>query len=331
MIWSSWAPSPDGKHPGIGEIIQRPFHPIPLALATGLCLISVLLTFVRWYILVRAQELPFTLPDALRLGLIGYFLNTFLPGSIGGDILKAAFIAREQSRRTVAVATVLLDRAVGLWGLCWLVTLLGGVFWLRGDLAGEEGKPLEAILFISASIVGASVVGWFLLGFLPPHRAERFAGRLRRLPTVGHAMSEFWRAIWMYRRKGKSVALALLLALVGHLGFVMTFYCAVLTFLEPAEVPSLASHYLIVPVAIAITAGIPTPGGIGGGEAAYGWVYFLIGFPKDNGVLGCFTQRVITWGLGLIGLFVYLRMRPALSKVQAPSVDDHAAQLKVAV
>src|SRR6202023_4279934 len=99
-----------------------------LILAGLVALTSVLVTFVRWYILVRAQDLPFTLPSALRLGMIGYYLSTFLPGAVGGDIIKAAFIAREQSRRTVAVTTVIVDRVIGLVGLIWLVALIGGLF-----------------------------------------------------------------------------------------------------------------------------------------------------------------------------------------------------------
>ena len=89
--------------------------------------LSILITFVRWYILVRAQDLPFSMANAMRLGSIGMYWNTFLPGSIGGDIIKAAFLAREQSRRTAAVATILFDRVVGLCGLFWLITLLGSV------------------------------------------------------------------------------------------------------------------------------------------------------------------------------------------------------------
>ena len=40
---------------------------------------SILLTFTRWFLLVQAQELPFTLMNAIRLGTIGYYFNTFLP------------------------------------------------------------------------------------------------------------------------------------------------------------------------------------------------------------------------------------------------------------
>src|SRR5262249_38520042 len=90
-----------GQEPGIKDVLSRPPHVAPLIAAAGFFSIGLLGTFWRWYVLVRAQDLPFRLSDAFRLGFIGYFFNTFLPGSIGGDFVKAACIAREQSRRTV--------------------------------------------------------------------------------------------------------------------------------------------------------------------------------------------------------------------------------------
>src|SRR5207253_531758 len=73
----------EGHEVGLAGVLQRPIHWHFLALAAAITLASVLLTFVRWYVLVRAQALPFRLVDALRLGMIGYYLNTFLPGAVG--------------------------------------------------------------------------------------------------------------------------------------------------------------------------------------------------------------------------------------------------------
>src|SRR5262249_40872336 len=129
VITSYW--NPPGGH-GLAEVWQKHVvegNPIAwhyLALAFLICLASISLTVVRWCILVRAQALPFTMTNALRLGLVGFFLSTFLPGSVGGDVVKAAFIAREQSRRTVAVATVIMDRALALWALFSLTAMMGG-------------------------------------------------------------------------------------------------------------------------------------------------------------------------------------------------------------
>ncbi len=118
VIWNNWEPKPGSGGVGLKNLFspEREKHWGYYGLAAICAATSITVTFVRWYFLVRAQDLPFTLRDALRLGLVGNFFNIFLPGSVGGDLLKAAFLAREQERRTVAVSTVLIDRGVGLWG-----------------------------------------------------------------------------------------------------------------------------------------------------------------------------------------------------------------------
>jgi uncharacterized protein (TIRG00374 family) len=304
----------------LAELLAKPKRLEPFALACVCTLGALLLTFVRWYILVRAVNLPFTLTNAMRLGLVGYFLSTFLPGSIGGDIAKAAFIAREQKRRTIAVSTVLIDRAVGLWGLCWFVMISGAVFWVSGRLAGQS-EALVRILGFATGIIAVSMAVWVLLGFLPQWRAERFAGRLGRIPKVGHQASEFWRAIWMYRLRGRSFWLAMVLALIGHIGFVLTFYCAARTLFPPEQMPSLAAHFMIVPIGMAVSAIPLTPGGLGFGEAAFGGLYALIGYSFDEGFFAALVQRVITWCIGFLGYLVYLQMRPALRQADVGDVE----------
>ncbi len=317
IIWRNWGEPDDGK--GLAYVWQRHAvqgFPVDLT-AFGLALTcfaaAVLLTFIRWFFLVRAAGLPFRLADGLRLGMIGMFFSTFLPGSIGGDVVKAVFIAREQSRRTVAVATVIIDRAIALWGLFWFVAVIGGVAWAAGFLQGEAERALTSIVVGAAAIVAASAVIWVVLGLLPAQRADRFAGRLERLPKVGHAAAEFWRAVWTYRQQPRVVALAMLIALAGHIGFVLTFHFASRVLWDGAQhVPSALEHFLIVPIGMVIQAVPVFPGGAGIGELGFGGLYKLLKCEMASGVLGSLVQRVIMWILGLAGLFVYMRMRPAL-------------------
>jgi uncharacterized protein (TIRG00374 family) len=320
VVWRNWSPKNETGDPLPGlkdvweaHIIQgQPIHSDFLALAATIGLAAVLLTILRWYFLVRAQGLPFTLMNALRLGLVGFYFSIFLPGSVGGDIIKAAFLARGQSRRTVAVATVILDRVIALWGLIWFVALLGIGFWLTGSFQGEVGARLRTIVLVAAAIIGLSLLFCLLLAVLPARRARRFAMRLSHIPKVGHAAAEFWRAVWMYRRKPRSVLLALVLALIGHVGFVFTFYFSARTLWNADQIPSLWEHFLIVPVGMVIQAVPLFPGGAGIGEAGYGWLYQLLGYPVRSGVLGSLVQRVIFWVWGLAGYLVYLRMKPDL-------------------
>jgi uncharacterized protein (TIRG00374 family) len=306
---------------GLAYVWQRnvirgePIHGGYFLIAFVIGFASTMLTLVRWYILVRAVELPFRIIDAFRLGFIGLFFNNFMPGSVGGDVIKAAFLAREQDRRTVAVATVIMDRAIALWALIWFVALLGAGFWMGGLLVGQGAEPCRKIVMIAWAIITLSVAVWMALGLLPDWRAKRFAGRLEGLPKVGSAVAELWRAVWMYRCRPRAVGGVLLLSWVGHVGFVFLFYCAVLTLWQPdsgEQIPTLAQHFLIVPIGLVIQAAPFFPGGAGIGELGFGLLYQWLGCSEASGVLGSLVQRVINWTLGLFGGLMYLRMRTAL-------------------
>jgi uncharacterized protein (TIRG00374 family) len=353
VIWTNWAPanrkaeaalaagtagmagSPLGPGPlaaaaaavpgradpkGLGYVWDRhvvhgqPIHAGFLLAAFLLYAAAMSITLLRWFLLVRALDLPLRLREALRLGMIGVFFNTLLPGSVGGDIIKAAALARGQSRRTAAVATVIMDRVIALWALVWFVAILGSAFWLAGALEGQAKAASTFIVSVAVVTVVVSVTAWLLLGLLPDARAERFAGRLERLPKVGVSAAEFWRSVWMYRCRQKSVAAVLALSWVGHVGFVVAFYCGahVLWSPELGPVPTLAQHFLLVPIGLVVQALVPTPGGAGGGEWGFGALYVLFKAAEANGVLGSLVQRAMSWVLGLLGFAVFMRMRAGL-------------------
>jgi uncharacterized protein (TIRG00374 family) len=301
--------------PGLIESLRNPLQPGPLLACAAIYLLGVLLTFIRWYILVLAQDLPLTLVNSIRLGLVGFFFSSFLPSAIGGDVVKAAMIAREQQRRTVAVSTVLFDRAIGLWGLIWVVVLLGMLFKLTGNPVLTENSYLRFVVFICSVVIGASLVGWMVLLMLPASRAQIFAGRLEKIPKVGHSLGEFWRATWMYRLKQKSVVVAIIISICSHICFVVAFYYASQIFADPNQpptYPSLSEDFLIVPLGTGLQAIFPTPGGMGAGETGFGYLFTKVGKEAPDGVLTMVAQRTVILILSLLGFVVYLFMKPSL-------------------
>lgn len=338
LLVSNWHIMRDGRDEGLATVLERPFDFWFFLLSFVLCLASTLLTFVRWHILVRAQDLPFTMTSAVRLGFVGTFTSTFLPGSVGGDIIKAAFLCREQQRRTVAVATVLADRLIGLFGLIWVTALLGGVFWSSGQLEEMTSDPeaillLESIIWTAGILAGASIVVWVVVGVAPDRWIAGIGNWLARCPKVGGTLRELWGAVWLYRRHGaRSVILALVLSMVGHIGFFMTFYFAARTVFPGGDIPSFTAHLLIVPVGATVQGVFPAPGGMGGGELIFGLLYRGMGFPAASGVLASLLKRSIDWALGFVGYFVYLGMRsdlPAAPRVEAPDAEKPPANLDV--
>src|SRR5262245_20502086 len=80
----------------LGKIAETPKDWRYLALAVLLIGGASLITFVRWYLLVVAQQFPFRLRDAIRLGFLGLLSNYVMPGSVGGDLVKAGLLCRDQ-------------------------------------------------------------------------------------------------------------------------------------------------------------------------------------------------------------------------------------------
>ena len=88
---------------------------------------------------LTALGLDFRLRDTMRLGALGFALNFVSLGSIGGDLFKAIFAAKDSpGRRTEAVATVVVDRLVGVLMMLTLASVATFfVDWTRRTVADQ--------------------------------------------------------------------------------------------------------------------------------------------------------------------------------------------------
>ena len=68
----------------IHRLIERPKDVGLLTLGFGCLMLATCLSFLRWFLLVRALEIPFTVRDAFRLGFLGYLFNFVGPGADQG-------------------------------------------------------------------------------------------------------------------------------------------------------------------------------------------------------------------------------------------------------
>lgn len=328
VLVKNWDPTFDAdgvqKSPGISGMLRQTPDYAALVAMMLLCAGALAIQYYRWYVLVRALDLPFTLGAAFRLGLVGTCYNVFLPGAVGGDFVKAYYIAHGQpGRRAAAVATVVIDRVIGLFGLLWFSAAVGGAYWLAGDPRIGGNEFLQRIIRVCGILAGLTVAGWVLMGFLPAHRADRFAGRLGRIPKLGKALAEVWYAVWTYRQRPGSVYLTVAMTAVCHVGMVLMYHLATRVFLPPGVEPgTFAEHFVIAPVGFIAQAFFPAPGGVGGGEAIFGYLYTLLGRPDQVGLMGRFTLRAAEWACGLAGLVVFLRMRAELPAVEQEAEEE---------
>src|SRR5208337_4783864 len=116
----------------IREVFSHPLDLRKLALGVLIFQCSLIITYVRWYLLVRVIEPRFTLRSTMLLGFIGYVFNLVIPGAVGGDLVKAAYLVRMHIKKTQAISSMVIDRIVGLIGLFILAAIGGVLIWGSG-------------------------------------------------------------------------------------------------------------------------------------------------------------------------------------------------------
>jgi glycosyltransferase 2 family protein len=311
-------------HEGFARLVQQPKHWSLLALGLVAALAAIGLSFVRWHTLVRALGLEFRLRDAMRLGSLGFALNFVALGTLGGDLFKAVFLAREQpGRRTAAVASVMADRLLGL--LVMLLLASGGI--LAAGLRHSASLPLVMLsnAILLATVVGGTGAGLML--FVPGLLSPRMVGWVEAVPWVGPTAHRLIDAVRAYREQKPRLLLAGAICLAVDLLFVLSFYMVARGL--PVHAPSLAEHLVIVPVANMAGAIPATPNGLGTMEATVELLYQAVPggerVEPGDGTLVTLAHRLTLMTVALVGLLYYVSRRSDLRELIAEAEEMEEA------
>lgn len=279
----------------LGDVFSRPLDWRLFALGQAIFLVSLVSTFVRWYLLARVVDPRFTLRAALLLGFIGNVFNMVIPGAVGGDLIKAAYLVKMHVKKTQAIASMVIDRIIGLLALFTLATVAGALVW--------NTIPSEVRSLIVAAWV-ATGLGFLLLAAI---FAQLFS---RMFPGIGHGHSRLGLVVTelkemssTYRRRLDVVAACGLMSLASHSFNVVAFYL-VGKMLFPSLTTTVAQHFLMAPLTL-FTMAVPMPfGALGVSEEAGDQLFKLVGHP--SGGLAMMGFRVLMYGGALVGAIVYL-------------------------
>lgn len=266
------------------------------------------LTFVRWYLLVRALDIPFRLRDAFRLGFLGYLFNFVALGLVGGDLFKAVFIAHEHpQRRTEAAATVLIDRAIGLYALFLVATfsiLFTTVPWETENPSVKMIANSTILITITATISGVILL-------LPGTTGKWATSLSKRLPLVSSIAGKLVKAVRTYRRRQGTLLIALVMSLAVHSLISITFHLVASGL--SGQGPSLTSHFLIVPLSLVAGALPISFSGLGVFEGTVEFFYHYASpgmeISKGQGFIVALCYRIILLVTAVIGFIFYLAGR----------------------
>jgi glycosyltransferase 2 family protein len=312
------------------QIQEQPKNYGFLVAAIAVALVAMAISFVRWCVLVRCQDIELTMMEAFRLGAIGYLLAFISVGSVGGDLFKAVFLARRRpGRRIAAVASVLVDRGCGLYGLLLLVA---GGLWVSGAspqaLMQAEASSFKfslniddvrrATLFLVG--LGTAVLAVLILG---GKVVDRAIDKLSRLPMIGSVVAKIGPPLRTFHTHPFSFAFAVLLSvLVQGLLVISMYLIAIGLYSDP---PTLAQHFVIVPIGMLVSALPLTPGGVGVLEMVIEGMYRLFQ-PADaiaSGTLVSLVFELVKLFVAAIGVVFYWTAGDEVNDtVQAAQQED---------
>jgi uncharacterized protein (TIRG00374 family) len=237
-------------------------------LLLGLAIAGVIypLQTTRWWALMRCRGIGANWLKTLRLVMAGAFCNFLLPGTEGGDVVKAWGVAAGSGRRIEAVMSVMVDRITGITGLILLAAIAGLA--AEGVGAGTElgrwaGWTMLLLVTVVAVTFGFAGRGWIRV----PQRLDRFG---RGLPSRVIAAATAY-----FGHPGALVSATLLSLLVQTLLALVAGCCA-----RSLDAPVELSVILVAMPLIFLAAAIPiTWQGVGVMELAA--IGLLVG---DGGV-----------------------------------------------
>jgi uncharacterized protein (TIRG00374 family) len=259
-------------------------------------LLGTLVWAARWRALLSFAGVDLQLLHVWRIVTEAQAGGVLLPGGLGGDALRVASVVSLPDRpgagrapTSIVIASVLLDRAIGL-SLIAAVAATMGLVWGRA----QAGWLVVALAAIPAGVLA----GLFVLRRLP---LERMRGLLES--RVGRALSP----VLSYVRDPRAPTAMVRAAGLSLVVAVIQFVCIRGLVTALGATPT-AEKWVYVGTAMAfIVSALPTlPGGWGTADAAYVFFFGLGGLTAGTALGVCLLFRLFWYLVAMGGAVLYV-------------------------
>jgi glycosyltransferase 2 family protein len=207
LLW--WVVASNGRERIFNALLSA--HLGYLALGVVIFFISIVLGAFQWHLLLRWQGIRMGFHSTFRTYYVGLFLNNFLPGTVGGDVVRVVEVKRASEGWGKAAAATLLDRLFGFAALS-LLALMALLFErMRGVLT------LHVFVHLLKAVSLVAICFAVALVFLLSRRTSAFfhaAVRLTPWRKLDDAFSKLQDLVDAYRHQWPRMGVVFSLAMV---------------------------------------------------------------------------------------------------------------------
>ena len=253
-----------------------------LVFGLGIMFLQVVLFTWRWKIFVdQVTKAPFF--QVLKMTLVGMFFNFFIPGGVGGDIVKALELSKDKSAtRAQTLSTVMSDRVFGLFAMI----TFSSIFLLYENFHAPTSSIAHFTYISVLAWVGMTATLLFLpliFSQIAKHLTNLSSKVFTVLEKLISSLHFTFKTFRNFKIQGKSLAISL----VAQLAAIYFMYYVVIQLNTPP--PSFLVFFSLCCFGF-VAAALPImPGGIGVGQYA-----FYILFSPISPELGQSTITAIT-------------------------------------
>ena len=292
----------------VGAAVTNPSWFVPALL---IAFASIAIITVRWWLLLRLEQIELPLTAALKLTLVGQFWNNVLPGAVTGDIVKMYYIGgKSPDKKAEAYATVMIDRVVGLAALIYV-----GFFaaMTNRDFVLAPDHTKLRLTFYGNTILAIGFTVGILALVLGVGRKSSFAEKLRgsRLPAID-GIRRGYRTLIRLGERPSILFASFALGMLSHGLLVLIGIISARALGEDSL--ALSTHGFVIPIGLLVNSiPIGLPGGLGAGEKAFQELYVWAGAAATLGANVMLLLRIAQFGWGLLGGVIYIFDRAALA------------------
>ncbi|MCK4343086.1 MAG: flippase-like domain-containing protein [Phycisphaerae bacterium] len=197
---------------GLEPVIELGIPNVVLQVDKRLALFAILIFAPVWFIqayrlvlMISIQGVKLRYWNAVKLTFAGNFFNFALPGTTGGDLVKAYYITHYTHRKTEVVTTIFLDRAIGLLGMVLLAAFAILMSW--------DPEEFGYLISTLGLILGGLLVGSIIVFSRRVRQTLRLSELAARLP-MGEQLLRVGRATIAMRQHKLRVAVCLVLTFI---------------------------------------------------------------------------------------------------------------------
>ncbi len=271
----------------------------------------ILVSCLKWQLLLRTKGLKVSMWRLSLLYMLGYFFNNFLPGMIGGDLVRGFFLARQLENKRDSYLSIFMERITGFFTLI-LLTL---VIVLIGHPVLANGK-LRLFFLVVSVLAGAAVMAVFSKSILEKVLAvlpARFARVHDKCRNIHEAMCSF--------NDNKAVLVQVLgLSFLYHILTGLNLYYACLTLNYSVGVVDMI---VVAPLIIIVSLVPITPNQLGLWEGSFVVFFSLLGIPGPVALSAALLTRLKSLLVSILGGLVYWgEDKSAKIQLKASAVND---------